>query len=152
MPTFPGHGRVPCGHHCEIIKNVDGWRVLPNLVEASKQLSTSMVRSRPPWMPPIRFRAYTGGVYEYYDSLMVNHSVLIVGWEDNLGPAGAWMVKNSWGDDWGMDGYCYIAYGAAKIGTMSSFIASYKDSIPTINPLLRRRWFFCSNREGPAKE
>ena len=144
---------VPCDHRCEIIKNVDGWRVLPNLVEAIKAalhrhgpVASSMDASDP------AFRAYTGGVYEYYDSLMVNHSVLIVGWDDNLGPAGAWIVKNSWGDDWGMNGYCYIAYGAAKIGTMSSFISSYKDSDPDESILYYDEGgFFCLDAGGSCE-
>ncbi|MCK4236818.1 MAG: T9SS type A sorting domain-containing protein, partial [Candidatus Krumholzibacteria bacterium] len=42
----------------------------------------------------------------------------IVGWDDNMcGGEGAWIVKNSWGRNWGVDGYCYIKYGAANIGS-----------------------------------
>lgn len=41
------------------------------------------------------------------------HMIVIVGWDD---AKGAWLMRNSWGTDWGDDGYGWIKYGSNKIG------------------------------------
>ncbi len=54
------------------------------------------------------FYDYTGGVYAHtYGFPDGAHVVLVVGWDD---VAGAFIVKNSWGADWGESGYFRIAY------------------------------------------
>ena len=37
----------------------------------------------------------------------IDHSALIVGYGAD-GPLQYWLVKNSWGEDWGLEGYVKI--------------------------------------------
>ena len=64
---------------------------------------------------------YNEKTYAHYcnQSMEANHQVSIVGWDDSYSKKnflitppgdGAWIVKNSWGDDWGDKGYFYISY------------------------------------------
>ena len=63
------------------------------------------------------FYSYGGGVYNGYPSNSTNnidHAVIIVGWCDGLN---AWIIKNSWGTDWGpYGGYAYVGYDQCNIG------------------------------------
>ena len=57
---------------------------------------------------------------QYYNGLgFGNHFVTLVGWDDNYSKDnfkikpkgdGAWICKNSWGTDWGENGFFYVSY------------------------------------------
>jgi C1A family cysteine protease len=62
------------------------------------------------------FGSYTSGCYEDTCS-EINHGVTIVGWDDDMcSGEGAWIVKNSWGPDFGDNGYINMKYGTCLIG------------------------------------
>jgi len=66
------------------------------------------------------FQAYTGGVYsdtEHYDA--INHAIVLVGWDD---AKGAWLMKNSWGPSWGVNGFMWIKYNTALVGTGACWV------------------------------
>lgn len=75
------------------------------------------------------FMAYRYGVYNRMtpDSICGMHQVVLVGWDDSLGSNGAWVLRNSWGDGWGCDGYMYIAYGACGVGEDPHFVVVTED-------------------------
>ena len=72
---------------------------------------------------------YSGLVLSSNDpknGVTTDHAVAIVGWDDgysrdNFAEAnrpqsdGAWIIRNSWGEDWGDGGYCYVSYEEATL-------------------------------------
>ncbi|HOT03412.1 MAG TPA: lectin like domain-containing protein [Methanolinea sp.] len=67
--------------------------------------------------------------YYYPGSSPANHAVVIVGWDDSYSRTrfstappgdGAFIVRNSWGEDWGEYGYCYVSYYDTCIGRPSA--------------------------------
>ena len=66
---------------------------------------------------------YTSGVYDTDDDCggSTNHQIVLVGWDD---AGGYWILRNSWGADWGIDGYMHIKYGISRVGEGTSWVTT----------------------------
>lgn len=73
------------------------------------------------------------------EALYPNHAVAVVGWDDTFAKEnfleghqppedGAWIVRNSWGADWGNDGYFYLSYHDQTIRSVASYEFEVQDS------------------------
>lgn len=73
--------------------------------------------------------------YSCPQSGLINHAVTIVGWDDTYSKEnfpstsgvnndGAWIVKNSYGKNWGKNGYFYLSYEDQSITNLVSNTAS----------------------------
>jgi len=76
------------------------------------------------------FAWYQGGVYRTFQSdpkpadKNLNHDVLIVGWDD---AKNAWLIKNSYGTDWGEEGYVWIDYDSNNVGAYAAWVKAAVD-------------------------
>lgn len=73
---------------------------------------------------------YTGGVFTAdMCSNDIDHAVTIIGYTND-----AWIIKNSWGPDWGEDGYLYLERGKNACG-----LAEYMVYIDSAYPNLQQQ-------------
>ncbi len=68
-------------------------------------------------------QAYKSGIFDEFAPVSgerdINHAITIVGWDDNKE---SYLVKNSWGTQWGDKGYVWIKYGCNNIGYGAAWI------------------------------
>ncbi|HVP06782.1 MAG TPA: C1 family peptidase [Candidatus Acidoferrum sp.] len=65
------------------------------------------------------FQAYGGGIFNAQSNAGINHAVVLVGWNDSQN---VWIMRNSWGPNWGESGYMRIVYNCSSIGYGAVYI------------------------------
>ncbi|MFH1055263.1 MAG: C1 family peptidase [Candidatus Altiarchaeota archaeon] len=75
------------------------------------------------------FQSYSGGIYTdtktscpqgYYTSS--NHAVALVGWGTDPVYGDYWILRNSWGPDWGESGYMRIQANSARVACAPAYL------------------------------
>jgi hypothetical protein len=88
------------------------------------------------------FQAYSSGIFSdtatscstipCYDT-PTNHAIVLVGWNDNPGGTGYWILRNSWDSTWGESGYMRIGYTSARVSCEATYL-TYNAVTPTGTP------------------
>ncbi|GMN75134.1 hypothetical protein TIFTF001_052587 [Ficus carica] len=76
------------------------------------------------------FQFYSGGVLSDNCGTDLNHGVLVVGYGTAEDGTSYWLVKNSWGEDWGEKGYLRILRDSGAEGGLCGI--AMQASYPTI--------------------
>jgi len=86
------------------------------------------------------FHTYRSGIFKANGKLpeknhweRVNHAVLVVGYGEERGTK-YWIVKNSWGDFWGENGYFRIKRGDDNLNIEHMAVAAYPSVGPSYPP------------------
>jgi len=83
-----------------------------------------------------------------YDGSSLNHAQTFVGYDDSItedGETGAFKVANSWGQNWGDNGYYWITYDTFKeMGSSLGLYLTYIQDKPDYDPSLLGVWHFNS--------
>lgn len=127
-----------CGGYCEDLEKrtikllssseVTSWES-DNIQSVKKALMRGPVLTRMSVYED--FTAYKSGVYKHVTGDFIGgHAVVIVGYENENK---AWIVKNSWGKDWGEEGYFRIVWNDAS-GVGSS---TFKFDVPKFDGYVR---------------
>mmetsp|Transcript_81864 Transcript_81864/g.187335 ORF Transcript_81864/g.187335 Transcript_81864/m.187335 type:complete len:643 (+) Transcript_81864:79-2007(+) len=62
----------------------------------------------------MRLEKYTGGIAKGF-SLIPDHIISVVGWGTDSKEGQYWVIRNSWGEYWGENGYARVKHGALAI-------------------------------------
>jgi len=98
---------------------------------AEREMMRELVEGGPivaSFEPKPDFMYYSGGVYKSVPSQrmeweQVDHAVLLVGYGEENGQK-YWTLQNSWGRDWGEDGFFRMARGTDESGIESIVVAA----------------------------
>ncbi len=142
FPYGSGSGSVPpCSNKCsnweDLIIQIDGWHTVANDITSIKNALIQFGPLTAGMVVYSDFNGYNGGVYEHpgSDPDPMNHVVVIVGYDD---AQNCWICKNSWGTNWGEDGWFKITYGDCKIGQEIIYFDYIPQTGPQVNVKIHR--------------
>jgi len=127
--AFQSWHRVPC-NDIEAIKTAI---MTYGVVDAAVYVGTA-------------FQSYSDGIYDDSNTTCdaspcynatTNHAISLVGWDDNPpeGGGGVWILRNSWGNSWGENGYMRIRYTAARVACAVCYLVYQEPTSPTPTPI-----------------
>lgn len=136
-PYFAQDGRCDTSKRNSPIVKIDGFETVPANDEsallkavANQPVSIAIDASGP------NFQFYSEGVFNGYCGTELNHGVAIVGYGTTQEGIDYWIVRNSWGPQWGEQGYVRMQRGINEPEGLCGLAmeASYPIKVSSDNP------------------
>jgi len=126
---------IPSGQ-CNAISNFTRWQVSEFANIQGEAQMKAEIFARGPISCGVdataKLESYTGGIFEQkVNNPQINHIISVVGWgvENNVN---FWIVRNSWGQPWGENGFFRIVTGPADTNLAIQTDCSY--GVPIVPP------------------
>jgi C1A family cysteine protease len=116
FPYTPGN--QPCKTGVPIAFKISGYSTVMSMADRKNVIATKgpVAAGMAVYQD---FFSYHSGVYKHTTGNLAGyHAISVVGYDDNQQ---CWIAKNSWGTNWGDNGWFKIAYGNSGIDTQFAF-------------------------------
>eukprot|EP00118_Oscarella_pearsei_P025187 m.307688 g.307688 ORF g.307688 m.307688 type:complete len:333 (+) comp42633_c0_seq1:50-1048(+) len=107
----------------KIVAKIDGFEQIPKNESAMRVY----LYNKAPLsicVDAITWQDYTGGVMKKHCGHALDHCVMITGY-DMTGSVPYWIVRNSWGNKWGIDGYIHLEMFKDECGLAKEATSTY---------------------------
>lgn len=149
FPYTPGDQACkPCTDWQNRVTKISAWRKLTTIADMKSWISIN---------GPVAacfkvyddFYSYHSGVYHHVTGeLLGGHCICVIGYND---AEGCWLCKNSWGTNWGEEGFFKIAYGECGIDyTMWAVEVAVTPGGLLEKKLITGLWCFNEERKAEA--
>jgi len=105
-------------HKTKVVAKISAWKYA-----TQNSNEDTMKNNLVSWAPlsicvdAARWQFYSGGVMTSKDcGKDLDHCVQLIGYDKNSKGVNYWIVRNSWGTDWGLEGYIYLQMGGDTCG------------------------------------
>ena len=127
--AYPYQGREGSCKNLPVVDKIRDWKYVQNNPEQIKQAIFNYGPVFTVLYVDSTLQGYSGGVFSQCSTGQSNHAVTLVGWGKDY-----WIMKNSWGPQWGESGYMRIKFGCNNIGENTSYVVHENKLNPAPEP------------------
>jgi len=105
----------PCDFKkADIVASISSWKYVTKAPQSNETAMLTAVANIAPLsicVDASTWQNYAGGIIRANCGRALDHCVMITGYNTSADSVDYWIVRNSWGTDWGIAGYLYVERG-----------------------------------------